>query len=100
MDNKKVVLGLSGGVDSSVASLRLLDAGYEVHALYLDIGLGGEEAARATAEKLNLPFTVSNVSQALERHVCTKFYEDYLSGRTPIPCAHCNPTVKFPALLR
>lgn len=100
MDNKKVVLGLSGGVDSSVAALRLLEQGYEIHALYLDIGLGGEEAARETAEKLNLPFTAANVSEELERHVCSKFYEDYLSGRTPIPCAHCNPTVKFPALLR
>ena len=100
MDNKKVVLGLSGGVDSSVAALRLLEQGYEVHALYLDIGLGGEEAARETAAKLNLPFSVENVSDELERHVCSKFYEDYLAGRTPIPCAHCNPTVKFPALLR
>lgn len=100
MDNKKVVLGLSGGVDSSVAALRLLEQGYDVHALYLDIGLGGEEAARETAAKLNLPFTVANVSEELERHVCTRFYEDYLAGRTPIPCAHCNPTVKFPALLR
>ena len=100
MASEKVVLGLSGGVDSSVAALRLLQAGYEVHALYLDIGLGGEEAARDTAASLNLPFTVVNVSEDLERHVCTKFYEDYLAGRTPIPCAHCNPTVKFPALLR
>lgn len=100
MAKEKVVLGLSGGVDSSVAAMRLLSAGYEVHALYLDIGLGGEEAARETAQKLDLPFAVANVSEELERHVCTKFYEDYLAGRTPIPCAHCNPTVKFPALLR
>ena len=100
MTTEKVVLGLSGGVDSSVAALRLLEQGYEVHALYLDIGLGGEEAARDTAARLGLPFTVANVSAELERHVCTKFYEDYLAGRTPIPCAHCNPTVKFPALLR
>ncbi|MDD6159963.1 MAG: tRNA 2-thiouridine(34) synthase MnmA [Oscillospiraceae bacterium] len=100
MAGEKVVLGLSGGVDSSVAALRLLRAGYEVHALYLDIGLGGGEAARATAESLGLPFAVADVSGELERHVCSRFYEDYLSGRTPIPCARCNPTVKFPALLR
>ena len=43
-DRQKVVLGLSGGVDSSVAALRLREQGYEVHALYLDIGLGGAEA--------------------------------------------------------
>ena len=100
MASEKVVLGLSGGVDSSVAAMRLLEQGYEIHALYLDIGLGGEEAARETAEKLSLPLTVANVSEELERHVCSKFYEDYLAGRTPIPCAQCNPTVKFPALLR
>ncbi len=100
MAKEKVVLGLSGGVDSSVAALRLLRAGYEVHALYLDIGLGGEEGARDTAAALDLPFSVMNVADELERHVCSKFYEDYLAGRTPIPCAHCNPTVKFPALLR
>lgn len=100
MDNRKVVLGLSGGVDSSVAALRLLEAGYEVLGLYLDIGLGGEEPARATAEQLHIPFAVENIAAELERHVCRRFYDDYLAGRTPIPCARCNPAVKFPALLR
>ena len=98
-DRPKVVLGLSGGVDSSVAALRLREQGYEVHALYLDIGLRGEEAARETAEELGLPFYVRDISQQLEEQVCRPFYADYLAGRTPLPCARCNPTVKFPALL-
>ena len=98
--NNKVVLGLSGGVDSSVAALRLLAAGYDVHALYLDIGFGGEEPARRTAEQLGLPFGVRDISRELEEFVCRPFYEEYLAGRTPIPCARCNPTVKFPSLLR
>lgn len=97
--NNKVVLGLSGGVDSSVAALRLRDQGYEVHALYLDIGLGGEEPARRTAETLGLPFAVRDIARELEELVCRPFYEEYLAGRTPIPCARCNPAVKFPALL-
>lgn len=97
---EKVVLGMSGGVDSAVAAARLLRAGYEVHGLYLDIGLGGEGSARDTAAKLGLPFSVASVTDELERHVCRYFYESYLAGRTPIPCARCNPTVKFPALLR
>lgn len=97
---EKVVLGLSGGVDSSVAALRLRDMGYEVFALYLDIGLGGADAARETAEMLGLPFAVRDISRELEEHVCRPFYEDYLAGRTPIPCARCNPLVKFPALFR
>ena len=99
MAREKVVLGLSGGVDSSVAALRLQKAGYEVCPLYLDIGLGGAESARETAARLGLSLAVRDVSGPLERHVCRKFYDDYLAGRTPIPCAVCNPTVKFPALL-
>lgn len=97
---EKIVLGLSGGVDSSVAALRLKNQGYEVHALYLDIGLGGAEGARETAERLGLPFAVADISRELEEQVCRPFYQDYLAGRTPIPCARCNPAVKFPALLR
>ncbi len=100
MAGEAVVLGLSGGVDSSVAALRLLRAGYRVFALYLDVGLGGADAARETAAQLGLPFAVADISQELERHVCRPFYDDYLAGRTPIPCARCNPAVKFPALLR
>ena len=97
---ERVVLGLSGGVDSAVAALRLRQAGYEVAALYLDVGLGGEEAAAENARRLGLEFHVAHVADQLERHVCQPFYEAYLAGRTPIPCAQCNPTVKFPALLR
>jgi tRNA-specific 2-thiouridylase len=95
----KVVLGLSGGVDSSVAALRLQEAGYEVHALYLDMGMGGEESAARTAARLGLPFSVLDTSAQLEEQVCQPFRAEYLAGRTPLPCARCNPTVKFPALL-
>ena len=99
MADKKVVLGLSGGVDSAVAAQRLLGQGYEVHGLYLDIGLGGEQPARDNAAKLGIPLTVRSIQQELEEHVCAPFAADYLSGRTPIPCAVCNRAVKFPALI-
>ena len=99
MADKKVVLGLSGGVDSAVAAQRLLGQGYEVHGLYLDIGLGGEQSARDNAAKLGIPLTVRSIQQELEEHVCAPFAADYLSGRTPIPCARCNRAVKFPALI-
>lgn len=97
---EKVVLGLSGGVDSAVAA-RLLLQDYEVYCLYLDIGLGGSGAAdaAAVAASLNLPFATADIRQALEEHVCAPFTADYLAGRTPLPCARCNPAVKFPALL-
>ena len=93
----KLVLGLSGGVDSAVA-LALLQAEYEVHSVFLDIGLIGAEDARRLAESQGSPFYAVDVRQELEQHVCTAFAADYLAGKTPSPCAVCNPTVKFPTL--
>ena len=100
MTKPKIVLGLSGGVDSAV-SARLLQENYTVIALYLSIGpeAAGEANARAVAEELGIEFHTMNISEALERHVKAPFAADYLSGRTPLPCARCNPLVKFPSLL-
>lgn len=96
----KVVLGLSGGVDSAVAA-RLLQEDYTVIGLFLSIGAEatGEADARAVAEELGIKFHTMDISRALEEHVKAPFAADYLSGRTPLPCARCNPLVKFPALL-
>ena len=96
---EKVVLGLSGGVDSAVAA-GLLSKNYEVYCVYLDIGLGGSggDDARAVAARLGLPFEAVDIREALEENVCAPFAAEYLAGRTPLPCARCNPTVKFPAL--
>ena len=98
---EKVVLGLSDGVDSAVAAKILLDRGYEVHALYLDIaGEQGRRDAESSAERLGIPLTVEDISGELEKHVCAPFARAYLEGRTPNPCLVCNPMVKLPALLR
>lgn len=98
---EKVVLGLSGGVDSAVTARLLQQQGYEVTGVYLDIGLGlsGAEDAAAVANMLNIPLVVRSIERELECHVCAPFAQDYLAGRTPLPCARCNPLVKFPALL-
>ena len=98
---EKIVLGLSGGVDSAAAALLLERAGYAVTGCYLDIGLGGSGAAdaAAVADRLGIPLEILPIGAELEREVCAPFAADYLSGRTPLPCAVCNPTVKFPALL-
>lgn len=97
----KVVLGLSGGVDSAVSAALLKKAGYEVHGAYMDIT--GEKAradAVATAEYLGIPLEILDVGPALEANVKSAFAQSYLRGETPNPCILCNPTVKFPSLLR
>lgn len=97
---KQVVLGLSGGVDSAVAAARLRAQGWEVYGVYLEIGLGdGAVAARRAAGELGIPLEVIDIRAELEGRVCAPFAAAYLAGRTPLPCAVCNPTVKFPALL-
>lgn len=95
-----MLLGLSGGVDSAVSAVLLQQAGYRVLAHYLDIGHGGAADAEAVAARYDLPFSVANIHADLEHFVCRPFAEDYLAGRTPIPCARCNRAVKFPSLLR
>lgn len=96
---ERVVLGLSGGVDSAVAALLLTKQGFAVHCVYLDNGVGDPAPAQETAAALGLPFQTADIRKALDAKVCRPFYESYLRGETPSPCALCNPTVKFPALL-
>lgn len=97
---EKIVLGLSGGVDSSVTARLLQERGFEVHGLFLDIGgpKARAEAQRA-AEFLGIPLTVADISEELEAQVCRPFAQAYLRGETPNPCIICNPRVKFRALL-
>lgn len=97
---KSVLLGLSGGVDSAVTAALLLEEGYEVHGHWLDIGFGESEDAKAVAERLGIAFSVGDIRADLEEYVCKPFIEEYLTGKTPSPCARCNPKVKFPALFK
>ena len=96
----KVVLGLSGGVDSSEAARRLREAGFEVLGVWLDLGFGSPAAAERTARELGIPFRVFPAAEAHEALVRRPFGEAYLAGLTPNPCAVCNPRVKLPSLLR
>ena len=97
---EKIVLGLSGGVDSAVAAKLLQNQGYEVYGLYLDIGTpGARRDAENIAALLGIALTVLDISDALEAYVCAPFAEGYLRGETPNPCILCNPSVKFAALL-
>ena len=97
----KVVLGFSGGVDSAVSAVLLKKQGFEVHGVYLDNT--SEQAkweAIVSAEKMSVELTVLDVHDKLEEKVCRPFTDCYLRGETPNPCILCNPTMKFPMLIR
>lgn len=102
LQKNKVILGLSGGVDSTTAALLLKEKGLEVTGLFLDV-LGNNhegvaDAERAAAE-LGIDFMVRDVSQRFSDIVIRNFCSEYICGRTPNPCVICNPNVKFRTLI-
>ena len=113
---KKVVVGMSGGVDSSVAALLLKEQGYEVIGVTMQIwqsetkceverkggccGISAVEDARRVAEVLEIPYYVMNFRAEFQRDVIDYFVRAYQAGRTPNPCIACNRHVKWEALLR
>lgn len=102
MKNNKVVLGLSGGVDSTAAALLLSEKGYDVTGLFFDIqseDTTGRDIAEAAAKQLGIDFIYKNVEDIFEDVVIGNFCEEYAAGRTPNPCIVCNPLVKFKVLL-
>lgn len=97
--SEKIVLGLSGGVDSAVTAKLLQQKGFEVHGLFLDIGTQtARDDAKAVAGFLGISLKTLDIADDLEKHVCAPFVQSYLCGETPNPCILCNPTVKFKAL--
>lgn len=105
LDKNKVILGLSGGVDSTTAALLLKKTGKDVTGLYFDVTLNdiseNEDYLRAkkAAEKLDIPLIYRNVSGIFRDKVISNFCSEYIAGRTPNPCIICNPEVKFRVLL-
>lgn len=98
---KKVLIGMSGGVDSSVAA-SLLKERYEVIGIHLNLGcaLDTKEDARSMASKLDIPFYSLNLKREFEKKVIDYFVREYSKGRTPNPCVVCNKKIKFKALLK
>ena len=112
---KKVVVGMSGGVDSSVAAYLLKEQGYEVIGVTMQIwqsetqcevekkggccGISAVEDARRVAEVLDIPYYVMNFRAEFKRDVIDYFVREYRLGRTPNPCIACNRYVKWEALL-
>ncbi len=97
---KKVLLGMSGGVDSSVAALLLKNAGYDVIGAYLflcdsDKNEEEAEAAKAVADSLSIPFITEDMKERFKEKVIDKFIQVYENGGTPNPCLYCNREIKF-----
>jgi tRNA-specific 2-thiouridylase len=104
---ERVVAALSGGVDSSVAAALLVEEGREVIGVTLNLAGGASRCcsladaddARRVADQLGIRFYVANYAERFRAEVMRPFAEDYLSGRTPIPCVACNSRFKFEYLL-
>ena len=116
---KRVLMAMSGGVDSSVSALLLQDQGYDVVGITMQVwdhsapdsdmqqeGHGtccssvDVEDARVVCQKLEIPFYVLNCEARFKTQVIDKFVNSYLEGKTPIPCVDCNTYLKFDYLLQ
>ncbi|MCR5144133.1 MAG: tRNA 2-thiouridine(34) synthase MnmA [Lachnospiraceae bacterium] len=104
----RVIVGMSGGVDSAVAAYLLKEAGYEVRGVTLRtwLSLDGTESrcceiddARRVAQKLNIPYHPQNCSLDFEKYIIDAFIQDYIDGVTPNPCVICNKLIKWDRLI-
>src|SRR5436309_2970652 len=109
----RIVVAMSGGVDSSVAAALLADSGHDVIGVSMQLydQTDGQTSfgtcctiddlhdARRVAHRLNIPHYIVNFEQEFQRTVVANFVDEYAAGRTPIPCAHCNSSLKFATLL-
>ena len=113
LEGKKIAVGLSGGVDSSVAAYLLKEAGYDVFALFMqnwhDITgtLHGEceweedlSVAKMVAKKIGIPFKFIDLSDTYRKDVVDYMFSEYSKGRTPNPDVLCNSKIKFDAFLK
>ena len=113
---KRIVVGMSGGVDSSVAAALLSEAGHEVVGVTMRVwpwqeaaeaparfgsccGTDAVEDARRVAGALGIPYYVLNMADEFDRKVIAPFADAYRDGRTPVPCLACNSDLKFGSLL-
>jgi tRNA-specific 2-thiouridylase len=114
LNKSRVVIAMSGGVDSSVAALLLKQQGYEVIGITLKLWDPPKDQtfrhttccsveditdARMVADQIGIPFYVINSKEAFKQNVVENFVSEYLGGRTPNPCVMCNDKVKFSYLL-
>ena len=102
---KRVLLGMSGGTDSSVATMLLQEAGYEVTGVTFRFydSEGFEESlddARTLASRLNISHIIYDARELFSERIISYFIDEYLSARTPVPCTVCNNELKWPLLAK
>lgn len=110
---KKVMVGMSGGVDSSVAAALLKEQGYDVVGVTMQVwqddkkddngtccSLSAVDDARRVADKIGIPYYVLNFKEIFDQKVIEYFTSEYLRGKTPNPCIACNRYIKFDEFLR
>lgn len=116
MAKKRVLMAMSGGLDSSVAAMMLLEQGYELVGVtmktweYAEAGVQGKETgccsldsindARHLAVSLGFPHYVLDIRDEFNKHIVSDFITQYLKGRTPNPCVLCNTFIKWQALIK
>lgn len=104
-ENKRVLLGMSGGTDSSVAAMLLQDAGYEVTGVtfrFYELNGSTEyvDDARALARRLGMGHITYDARDVFRRRIVDYFIGEYMAGHTPVPCTLCNNFLKWPLLAK
>lgn len=104
-ENKRVLLGMSGGTDSSVAAMRLLEAGYEVTGVtfrFYELNDSTEyiDDARDLAARLGIPHITYDAREIFHKQIIEYFVQEYMAGHTPVPCTLCNNYLKWPLLAK
>ena len=116
MAHQRVILGMSGGVDSSVAAALLVEQGYDVHGVTLQVWEQEDESAavskrwqerscckvgiaRHVAKRLGIPYEIIDTRRTFQTGVIEDFLSGYLAGTTPNPCVRCNERVKLRSLI-
>src|SRR6266705_2586037 len=108
----RIVVAMSGGVDSSVAAALLAEQGHDVIGLSMQLydqsegqtsfgsccSIDDLHDARRVAAAIHIPHYIVNFERQFDQQVISNFVQEYAAGRTPLPCAHCNSDLKFSTL--